>query len=59
MKRRALFIDRDGTLVHRVHYPSRAEQLRLYTAMGPVVRPLATATGGAATWRARNRHPYA
>lgn len=27
---RALFLDRDGTLVHPVHYPSRPEQLCLY-----------------------------
>jgi D-glycero-D-manno-heptose 1,7-bisphosphate phosphatase len=40
MKRRALFIDRDGTLVHAVHYPSRAEQLRLYEGIGPELRAL-------------------
>jgi D-glycero-D-manno-heptose 1,7-bisphosphate phosphatase len=40
MKRRALFIDRDGTLVHTVHYPSRAEQLRLYEHIGPELRAL-------------------
>jgi D-glycero-D-manno-heptose 1,7-bisphosphate phosphatase len=27
---RALFLDRDGTLVHPSHYPSQPEQLRLY-----------------------------
>lgn len=26
----ALFLDRDGTLTHRYHYPSRPEHLRLY-----------------------------
>jgi D-glycero-D-manno-heptose 1,7-bisphosphate phosphatase len=40
MKRRALFIDRDGTLVHTVHYPARAEQLRLYEHIGPELRAL-------------------
>ncbi len=33
-KRRALFLDRDGTLVHAVHFPSRPEQLRLYEHVG-------------------------
>ncbi len=35
MSQRALFLDRDGTLVHAVHYPSRPEQLRLYRGIGP------------------------
>lgn len=35
---RALFLDRDGTLVHRYHYPSRPEHLRLYDA---IAEPLA------------------
>ncbi len=35
----ALFLDRDGTLVHRRHYPSRPEDLRLYSGIG---RPLRT-----------------
>ncbi|HLG63510.1 MAG TPA: HAD family hydrolase [Ktedonosporobacter sp.] len=34
MKRRAIFLDRDGTLVHPVHYPSCPEQLRLYDHIG-------------------------
>lgn len=34
MKRRAIFLDRDGTLVHPVHYPSYPEQLRLYDHIG-------------------------
>jgi D-glycero-D-manno-heptose 1,7-bisphosphate phosphatase len=33
--RRALFLDRDGTLVHPFHYPSRPEHLRLYDSIGP------------------------
>ena len=33
--RRALFLDRDGTLVHPFHYPSRPEHLRLYENIGP------------------------
>lgn len=35
MRRPALFLDRDGTLVHAFHYPSRPEHLRLYTNIGP------------------------
>jgi D-glycero-D-manno-heptose 1,7-bisphosphate phosphatase len=35
MKLPALFLDRDGTLVHSSHYPSRPEQLRLYDGIGP------------------------
>ena len=35
MMRRALFLDRDGTLVHPFHYPSRPEHLRLYDTIGP------------------------
>jgi len=37
---RALFLDRDGTLVHPRHYPSRPEQLRLYAGIGPILRAL-------------------
>src|SRR5574340_185596 len=37
---RSLFLDRDGTLVHRVHYPSRPEQLRLYDGIGPELHVL-------------------
>jgi D-glycero-D-manno-heptose 1,7-bisphosphate phosphatase len=33
-KQRALFLDRDGTLVYTAHYPSRPEQLRLYEGIG-------------------------
>ena len=40
---RALFLDRDGTLVHPRHYPSRPEQLRLYVGMGPALRALQAA----------------
>ncbi len=38
--RRALFIDRDGTLVHAVHYPTCAEQLHLYDHVGPALREI-------------------
>ncbi len=34
-RRRALFLDRDGTLVYPYHYPSRPEQLRLYEDIAP------------------------
>ncbi|WP_149400540.1 D-glycero-alpha-D-manno-heptose-1,7-bisphosphate 7-phosphatase [Dictyobacter arantiisoli] len=37
-KRRAIFLDRDGTLVHPYHYPSRPEHLRLYAGIGPALR---------------------
>ncbi len=40
MSHRSLFLDRDGTLVHASHYPSRPEQLRLYDAIGPMLRTL-------------------
>lgn len=40
MKYRALFLDRDGTLVHSSHYPSRPEQLRLYEGIGSELRLL-------------------
>ena len=40
MSSRALFLDRDGTLVHASHYPSRPEQLRLYDDIGPILRIL-------------------
>lgn len=36
----AVFLDRDGTLVHPAHYPSRPECLRLYNGIGPVLRDL-------------------
>lgn len=35
MKRRAIFLDRDGTLVYPAHYPSCPEELRLYPNIGP------------------------
>ncbi len=38
MKRRALFLDRDGTLVHPRHYPSRPEELHVYTGIGRELR---------------------
>jgi D-glycero-D-manno-heptose 1,7-bisphosphate phosphatase len=37
---RAIFLDRDGTLVHPRHYPSRPEDLRLYDGIGPELRAL-------------------
>lgn len=41
MKReRAVFLDRDGTLVHPRHYPARPEELRLYDGIGPELRRL-------------------
>jgi len=40
MSSRALFLDRDGTLVHASHYPSRPEQLRLYDNIAPVLQVL-------------------
>ncbi len=40
MSSRALFLDRDGTLVHASHYPSRPEQLRLYDHIGPALQVL-------------------
>lgn len=38
MKHRAVFLDRDGTLVHSRHYPSRPEELHLYDGIGPILR---------------------
>ncbi|QBD83534.1 HAD family hydrolase [Ktedonosporobacter rubrisoli] len=35
MKNRALFLDRDGTLVYPAHYPSRPQDLHLYENIGP------------------------
>ncbi len=35
VQRRAIFLDRDGTLTHPYHYPSRPEHLRLYPDIGP------------------------
>ncbi len=40
MRSRALFLDRDGTLVHASHYPSRPEQLRLYDGIGTALQAL-------------------
>lgn len=37
---RAIFLDRDGTLVHPRHYPSRSEDLRLYDGIVPELRAL-------------------
>lgn len=40
MKHRAVFLDRDGTLVHPRHYPSRPEDLHLYNNIGPGLRDI-------------------
>lgn len=40
MTRRAVFLDRDGTLVHPRHYPSRPEDLVLFDGIGPELRTL-------------------
>lgn len=40
MKRCALFLDRDGTLVHPRHYPSRPEDLVLYSNIAVGLREL-------------------
>jgi len=37
---RAIFLDRDGTLVHAYHYPSRTEHLRLFEDIAPRLRLL-------------------
>jgi D-glycero-D-manno-heptose 1,7-bisphosphate phosphatase len=36
----AIFLDRDGTLVHPAHYPSRPADLHLYDGIGPALRLL-------------------
>jgi len=38
MRRPALFLDRDGTLVYPRHYPSRPEELCLYDGVGEALR---------------------
>ncbi len=40
MKDRALFLDRDGTLVQPRHYPSRPEDLVLFDGIGQQLRSL-------------------
>jgi len=40
MKQRAVFLDRDGTLVYPRHYPSKPEELRLYENIAPGLRAL-------------------
>ncbi len=40
VQRRAIFLDRDGTLVYPYHYPSRLEHLRLYENIGPELHKL-------------------
>lgn len=43
MTARALFLDRDGTLVHARHYPSRPEELVLYDGVTGALRRLQAA----------------
>ena len=38
MKRSALFLDRDGTLVYPRHYPSRPQELHLYEGIGAALK---------------------
>lgn len=40
MKQRAVFLDRDGTLVHPRHYPASPEELLLYNNIGQGLRNL-------------------
>lgn len=40
MRHRAIFLDRDGTLVHSRHYPSRPEDLVLYADIASELRLL-------------------
>ncbi|MDQ2742072.1 MAG: HAD family hydrolase [Chloroflexota bacterium] len=40
MSERAIFLDRDGTLVYPCHYPSRPEHLRLFPDIGAGLRLL-------------------
>ncbi len=39
----ALFLDRDGTLVHARHYPARPDELVLFDGIGPGLRSLQAA----------------
>lgn len=43
MKDRAVFLDRDGTLVHARHYPSRPDHLVLYEGIADALRSLQSA----------------
>ncbi len=43
MKQRAVLLDRDGTLVHPRHYPSRPEDLRIYDGITLHLRELQSA----------------
>lgn len=44
MQARAVFLDRDGTLVHARHYPSRPEELVLFDAIAPALQCLQAAS---------------
>jgi D-glycero-D-manno-heptose 1,7-bisphosphate phosphatase len=39
----AIFLDRDGTLIHPRHYPTRPDELVLYDNLGPELRALQAA----------------
>ena len=43
VRQRALFLDRDGTLVHPRHYPSRPEDLIIFDGIGPQLHRLQSA----------------
>lgn len=43
MKQRAILLDRDGTLVHPRHYPSRPADLRIYEGITPHLKKLQSA----------------
>ncbi len=40
MRQPALFLDRDGTLIHPRHYPTRPEELVLYDGLAPELQRL-------------------
>ena len=40
MSARAVFLDRDGTVIHARHYPSRPEEIVLYDGVGPELAAL-------------------
>lgn len=46
LREQALFLDRDGTLVHPRHYPARPEDLILFEGIGPELRALQAAGFG-------------
>jgi D-glycero-D-manno-heptose 1,7-bisphosphate phosphatase len=40
MSARAIFLDRDGTVIHAKHYPSRPDEIVLYDGVGPELAAL-------------------